>query len=348
MHLPKQHQRPGVNGNTSGNQAVFRTSGHGFSKLNLSRASMPDDLEILIDRENNRTSITLTYQHGPNGELPISLPATESTRSRPTVPIPRNMSSVNDAAAPSNLARQADLSGSPCTRGCGERVNTGSQCGGTRPQIPLPRLSTLFPDGIPRRVGQEAAGSASASPVRPASSQAASALVSAPSPTSASPPGTIKKPGAVKAEKTLPKRKKAQKRLFPNKHSFKIRNTKKFTTFYGPTAATRALTAPPDFLRPSRAFLYVHLYDGGARGEQKQIWMYVGPRRTGFFARGEAGEDGEEEEGWRIVHPGCEHPDLPGYVLHVRNDGNPSWITAASAQKIASEKRKQERMDRRI
>lgn len=95
MHLPKQHQRPIVNGNTSGSQAVFRTSGHGFSKLNLSKASMPDDLEILIvsdnpfpsrsfssmliariqDRESNRTSITLTYQHGPNGELPISFPA---------------------------------------------------------------------------------------------------------------------------------------------------------------------------------------------------------------------------------------------------------------------------------
>lgn len=92
----------------------------------------------------------------------------------------------------------------------------------------------------------------------------------------------------------------------------------------------------------------MHLYDGGAQGEQKQIWMYVGPRRTGFFARGEAGEDGEEEEeGWRVVYPGCAHPDLPGYVLHVRSHGNPSWITEASARKIASEKRKLARMEKK-
>lgn len=122
------------------------------------------------------------------------------------MPIPRNLSSVNDAAAPANLARQADRSGSPCTRGCGEHGGTESQCGSGRPKIPLPRLSFLFPDGIPRRVGQEAAGSASASPARPASSQPVSAPVNAT--TRTPPPGTIKKPGAVKAEKSLPERKK--------------------------------------------------------------------------------------------------------------------------------------------
>ncbi|OJT10685.1 hypothetical protein TRAPUB_12778 [Trametes pubescens] len=378
MHLPKkQHQRPINNGTASGNQAVFRTSGHGFSKLNLSKASMPDDLEILIvsrsplparsssfvliacdtstqDRENNRTAITLIYQHGPNGESPISLPATEPTRSRSTVPIPRNLSSVNDAAAPSNLARQANRSGSPCNRGCGERAGIEGQYGGARPPIPLPRLSTLFPNGtgpqIPRRVGQEAGGRTSASPVRPASSQPAaspaSAAVDAPRPTSTSPPGTIKKPGAVKAEKTAMEKKKSQNRfkIFPTKDKSKIRNTKKYTRWYI-SKDTRALRAPPDGLKPTRAFLYVHHFEG-VKGEQAQIWMYAGPRGARFVAPAQSEGGDEEEEGWQVVYPGYAHPDLEGYVLSLRKDGKPSWITAVSAQKIASERKKLARMER--
>ncbi|KAI9065202.1 hypothetical protein FKP32DRAFT_504059 [Trametes sanguinea] len=154
----------------------------------------------------------------------------------------------------------------------------------------------------------------------------------------------------------------SSKILRPYRQSRKIRSTKSYTTWYGPTESSGPLPAPPDILSPCHAFLYVHKH---ARGTQ--VWMFHSARRTAMLSssassascqgEGPAGvapetrrePDAEPVKGkgrWKLVYPGFPHPDLAGYVLHLLDDGQPRWVKEASAKTYAGGQRRRQRMAR--
>ncbi|KAI0649889.1 hypothetical protein C8Q79DRAFT_1006217 [Trametes meyenii] len=312
---------------------------------------------------------------------------------------------TNDTAAPINLARLPNRSSSPCARGCPERIgggrtqttipvprpgHAGEGEDGRAP--PLPRRSTqtappLGPSVV--RSPERAAAASQAGSTGPASMTSArpTAAATAPSTSSANTAvqsttrpavgtlvavkvekgATSALPDALDAARPALARKRSTTVLRPHRHTHKIRNTTKRTTWYGPTESARALAAPPDGLRPARTWLYVHRYRAGAG---TQVWMFIGAG-TGLGSRrallpsssstsstsvgegegegeGEEGSEGEGQGGWRVVYPGHRHPDLEGYVLHLLDSGEPRWVKEASAKTYACGKKLRQRMARYI
>ncbi|KAI0372390.1 hypothetical protein BV20DRAFT_1119816 [Pilatotrama ljubarskyi] len=114
-------------------------------------------------------------------------------------------------------------------------------------------------------------------------------------------------------------------KVYPHRKTYKIRNFRRYTTWYGPTRSERKICTPPEGLSPARGWLYVHRH---AKGEQ--IWMYIAPRRTrssfgilparasgsgsgsgtGTLKDDDEYEEEEEHESWRRVYVGDPHPDL--------------------------------------
>ena len=87
--------------------------------------------------------------------------------------------------------------------------------------------------------------------------------------------------------------------------------------------------------------LYVHRHKHETEAKWAvQVWMFVRNEcaastvRKGLFLlqNREAGSEGA----WVRVRPGHEHPDLPGYVLHFRETGEPSWVKAATVRTYRS------------
>ncbi|KAI0672262.1 hypothetical protein C8Q78DRAFT_990755 [Trametes maxima] len=305
-----------------------------FSLKGLASGARPDDVLLRIDHARRTTAVTLIYSHGsnPNGDL--------------SLPFPTGPGQItNDTAAPTNLARLPNRSGSPCARGCPERIGSGGRTQ-TTVTVPIPRPDRVGEEDagrvppLPRRGAQAAppVGSPAARSPERSTSQAGSPAPAASSSTrptasgsgsgsetSAAQPPTrpvVGTPVTVKVEKgitsALPEsldaarpalaRKRSTTTLRPYRHTHKIRNTTRRTTWYGPSASARALAAPPDGLRPARAWLYVHRYRGGA-GTQR-------------------------------------HPDMEGYVLHLLDNGEPRWVKEASAKTYACGKKMRQRRAR--
>ena len=207
----------------------------------------------------------------------------------------------------------------------------------------------------------------------PTSDNAAAAPSATPS------PGTAESPVHVKTELTTPtaasipaastptpasKRKKA---LHPERHKHKIRSTKHHTRWYA-TRSLAPIPAPPDFLRPTHGFLYVHT-SKRARA-QAQVWMYYAPDRmrrgegvgagagAGSRCRSEldkaplrlltmdgAGMSAGADGCWVKVEEGHKHPVLEGYVLRMTEEDEPRWVKRASAAVYANRRRARERED---
>lgn len=83
--------------------------------------------------------------------------------------------------------------------------------------------------------------------------------------------------------------------------------------------------------------LYVHRHKHETEAKwDTQVWMFArgesgqGAVRKGLFLlqNRDTGAKGE----WVRVRPGQKHPDLPGYVLHLRETGEPSWVKASTAR----------------
>ncbi|RDX45847.1 hypothetical protein OH76DRAFT_926096 [Lentinus brumalis] len=136
-----------------------------------------------------------------------------------------------------------------------------------------------------------------------------------------------------------------KKALHPERHRYKIRGTKRYARWYA-TKSALPIPAPPEWLRPTHGFLYVHQHKRGA-----QVWMYYAPDRvrrgegpssdavTGTGTRaplrllslvsmGTTVEDGR----WVKAEEGLEHPGMEGYVLLMTEDDEPRWVKRASAR----------------
>ena len=156
-----------------------------------------------------------------------------------------------------------------------------------------------------------------------------------------------------------------KKALHPERHKHKIRSTKHHTRWYA-TRSLAPIPAPPDFLRPTHGFLYVHT-SKRARA-QAQVWMYYALDRVrrgegagagaGSRSRFEldkaplrlltmdgagmsAGADGSCVK----VEEGHEHPVLEGYVLRMTEEDEPRWVKRASAAVYASTRRARTRKE---
>ncbi|KAH9854543.1 hypothetical protein C2E23DRAFT_726010, partial [Lenzites betulinus] len=285
----------------------------------------------LQDWEAHTTAVTLTYHHGPDG---ATLPG-----ARTTAPILRNLSSVNDTAAPSVLASLINQGAAACACGCVDRPPSAQDTAAAAHQVPLPRLTTVISSRRAAPVPQPVIQSSQTAPPIPCTKTVAQAIRSA-APIPAPEVKTEKTSSDAHDASPAPKRKK---KFHPEHGSHKIRGTKKWTCWYGPTQTRRPLAAPPLFLSPTRTAVYVHLHDQGA-----QMWMFAGPRRSrlsGLFVPGASFAQAQaQEEGWQLVHPGYEHPDLEGYVLHLRNNNTPNWVKADSMKSYVSGRRKRLRM----
>ncbi|TFK92546.1 hypothetical protein K466DRAFT_217597 [Polyporus arcularius HHB13444] len=138
--------------------------------------------------------------------------------------------------------------------------------------------------------------------------------------------------GTIKAEKS---KSQTKKRLAIRRHANKIARTDDYTEWY--SSCSRDPLAEPPNVRRSPGILYVHRHKHETEAKwDTQVWMYArregaqGAVRKGIFLlqNRDAGTEGE----WVAVRPGQKHPELPGYVLHLRETGEPSWVKASTAR----------------
>ncbi|KAI0697664.1 hypothetical protein C8T65DRAFT_21299 [Cerioporus squamosus] len=208
-------------------------------------APTPGTADTDSGRSTSNESLSASFGQ-PAGQQP---PAPRPERSSLVLPRPaalreamERMRQVPASQAPQDRPRNADDS---------ESTQVDEQ---PRPDASVPQAAPAAPSASLLTVGSETAQT----PVFAANSTA---------------PFRTAEP-AVKTEPQIAAPMVRKKALHPERHRYKIRGTKRYARWYS-TKSALPIPAPPDWLRPTHGFLYVHRHRRGA-----QVWMYYAPDRV--------------------------------------------------------------------
>ncbi|RPD61621.1 hypothetical protein L227DRAFT_55725 [Lentinus tigrinus ALCF2SS1-6] len=314
------------------------------------------------DWDRRETSITYTYAYQPGRNIQVPPPITgHSAQTQTRVPVATAtnpagcMAGESPVSASTSTASARGGEPSSATDDLNQHIATEASNTTAGPTERQYHPMSNHADGLPSGSGQQQpsegqqpaqneAQNASSPGIPPATSATQPA---GPSHGTGAPSGERQRgmgvgatnPTATEAVKTEKIKCQNKNRINLRRHENKIPKTDRYTEWY--SSYTRDPLAEPPAVRRVPGMLFVHRHKHETEPKWAiQVWMFSrgegaqGATRKGLFLL--QNHDGRPEGEWVRVRPGHKHPDLPGYVLHLRETGEPSWVKASTAKAYRS------------